>query len=158
MKEHNFNRSKLADIMTFDEAVMLEKLYMDSQKNFPYPIPFNKLYSLVKTKSNLTTRVIVDFMKWMPKCNARRINTTGIPQINKRTKKVTGWIPSGAEKGVSDIIGSINGRIVNIEVKDKDQQLDSQIAYQKRVEDAGEIYIIVHNFTEFYYKFKQLNQ
>lgn len=37
MKEHHFKISKLSEIMTFDEAVMLSKLYADSC-GFPYPI------------------------------------------------------------------------------------------------------------------------
>lgn len=141
--------------MTWDEYQMVEFMYSDHYSSrFPYPIPFSKCYRNVKTRSNLVTSLIVDFMKLHPKANARRINTTGIPIIDKRTRKVKEWIPGNAEKGTSDIIGSINGRIINIEVKDKDKQLDSQIAYQKRVEAAGEIYIIVHSFSEFYEHFK----
>lgn len=161
MKQHNFNRSKLSQVMTYSEFNLLDALH---HKDFtgkhptnPYPPRFEHRYKLVKTKANLVTRVINDFLNWMPQCKANRINTMGIPSVKQEGRiKSISWRPSGMEPGISDIIGSIKGRMVNIEVKNKDKQSEYQKKYQKKCEDAGEIYLLVHSFTEFYNHFKTL--
>lgn len=147
--------------MTYSEFNLLDALhdrdFKEKHPTNPYPPKFQDRYKLTKTKANRTTRAINDFLNWMPKCKARRINTMGIPSVKKEGRiKSFSWRPSEAEKGTSDIIASIKGRIINIEVKDKDKQSENQKKYQANVEEAGEIYILVRSFTDFYEHFKTL--
>jgi hypothetical protein len=60
------------------------------------------------------------------------------------------WIPTSGMKGTADISATINGRSVKIEIKMKDKQSEVQREYQRRIEAAGGIYLIVRSFAEFY--------
>ncbi len=87
---------------------------------------------------------------------AERINSMG-RQIT--TKGVTKMIPGSSTKGTADISATIKGRSVKIEVKcaatgDR-YQSDDQKAYQKAVESAGGVYIIVRDFESFYNWYNQ---
>ena len=75
------------------------------------------------------------------------------------TKGVTKMIPGSSTKGTADISATIKGRSVKIEVKcaatgDR-YQSDDQKAYQKAVESAGGVYIIVRDFESFYNWYNQ---
>ena len=59
------------------------------------------------------------------------------------------WIPTSGMKGTADISATINGRSVKIEIKMKDKQSEVQREYQRRIEAAGGIYLIVRSFAEF---------
>ncbi len=52
-------------------------------------------------------------------------------------------------KGTADISATINGRSVKIEIKMKDKQSEVQREYQRRIEAAGGVYLIVRSFAEF---------
>ena len=63
--------------------------------------------------------------------------------------------PSTVQNGTSDVVSIIDGRAVSIELKrvyknGKDRQSDVQKVYQKEVEDAGGLYVIVESFEHFY--------
>ena len=60
------------------------------------------------------------------------------------------WRPSGTTKGSADISAIIRGQSVKIEVKiGHDRQSDAQRDYQASVEQAGGMYYIARNFTDF---------
>ncbi len=66
------------------------------------------------------------------------------------TKQLPGkWTPGQSTKGTADISATIRGRSVKIEIKQKDKQSEAQKQYQKAIENAGGVYIIVRNFDDF---------
>ena len=110
--------------------------------------------------SNGLTRCIIDFIR-LNGGQAERINTTGVPIDRRRqVTDVLGhsrtignieWRTGGGTVGSADISATIRGRSVKIEVKiGKDKQSEAQRQYQQQVEQAGGIYYIARNFTDFH--------
>ena len=110
------------------------------------------------TDANGLTRCVIDFLN-LSGHMAERINCTGRYMDRSQTfEDVTGkvrtigtgqWIPTSGMKGTADISATINGRSVKIEIKMKDKQSEVQREYQRRIEAAGGIYLIVRSFAEF---------
>ena len=108
--------------------------------------------------ANSLTRCVIDFLNLSGHL-AERINCTGRYMDRSQTfEDVTGkvrtigtgqWIPTSGMKGTADISATINGRSVKIEIKMKDKQSEVQREYQRRIEAAGGIYLIVRSFAEF---------
>ena len=67
------------------------------------------------------------------------------------------YIPGGSTKGVADLIATVYGLKWDIEVKFSkgDKQRDTQIEYQKTVENAGGFYSIVKTFQDFIEKYEE---
>jgi hypothetical protein len=66
------------------------------------------------------------------------------------TKQLPGkWTPGQSTKGTADISATIRGRSVKIEIKQNDKQSEAQKQYQKAIENAGGVYIIVRDFDSF---------
>ncbi len=109
--------------------------------------------------ANGLTKCIIDFVRFNGG-QAERINTMGIPRDKRQTvtdvlgrSQVIGsieWRTSETTKGSADISATIRGRSVKIEVKiGRDRQSDAQRKYQASVEQAGGLYYIARNFTDF---------
>ena len=129
--------------------------------NFPkYAIPKPK-YS--DRSSNELTKCVIDWIE-LNGYQAERINSMG-RQIDKRktvtdvlgNKRTVGsvtWTKGSGQVGTSDISATIRGRSIKIEVKCKatgdNYQSKGQMAYQKKIEQAGGLYIIVRTFEDFY--------
>lgn len=136
--------------------------------NFLYPI---KTVYTDKTSNGLT-KCVIDYIK-LRGYHAERINSTGGLKDNRTTSKdVLGnirtvgsieWIKSTTQAGTADVSATIQGRSVKIEIKCKATgdryQSQAQIEYQKQIENAGGIYIVVRTFDDFYSWFnaKKLN-
>ena len=149
------------NIYTKPQSVkILEKMAAGVQQakypNFPYPI--KAMYR--DDTANGLTKCIIDFLR-LNGCQAERINTMGRPIDERRSvKDVTGhqrqigsirWVHATTTNGSADISAIINGRSVKIEVKiGRDKQSDAQRQYQHDIEKAGGVYLLIHNFTEFY--------
>ena len=59
-------------------------------------------------------------------------------------------IPSSMQVGTADISATVNGRSIKLEIKvGHDKQSAAQRRYQKQIEAAGGIYLIVRNFEDF---------
>lgn len=149
---------------TKSEAVKhLEILAFEKQQkqypNFPYPI--KPKYTDANT--NALTKCVIDYIK-LRGFHAERINSTGAI-IDKRTTStdVLGnirtvgsveWIKSTTQSGTADISATIQGRSVKIEIKCKETgdnyQSEAQKEYQKQIENAGGVYLIVRTFEDFY--------
>lgn len=110
--------------------------------------------------ANGLTKCIIAYIQYKGG-QAERINTTGIPvdtrqqatDILGRTRTIGSveWRPSGSTVGSADISATIGGRSVKIEVKiGRDRQSQAQRQYQAAVEQAGGIYYIARNFTDFW--------
>jgi len=155
MKQHHFNRSKLAKLMTFDDYLEIEKAYLEYVQ-ITYPnYPENRITDVSdrlkgSRPSNTLQNCIVRYLLWTGN-QAEQINTTGT------YRKGIGWTPSGSTKGSADISATVKGRSVKIEVKiGRDVQSEAQQKYQNNIERAGGIYWIVKTFTEFLIKYKTL--
>ena len=108
--------------------------------------------------ANALTKCVIDFLN-LSGHMAERINCTGRYMDRSQTfEDVTGkvrtigtgqWIPTSGMKGTADISATINGRSVKIEIKMKDKQSEVQREYQRRIEAAGGVYLIVRSFGEF---------
>lgn len=115
--------------------------------------------------ANGLTKCVIDFLR-LSGCQAERINCTGRHIDNTEVvENVLGdrrrigsvkWLPTSGQKGTADISATINGRSVKIEVKMRDRQSADQKAYQKAVESAGGVYLIVRSFAEFYELYKDM--
>lgn len=85
--------------------------------------------------------------------SARRINTTGIFR-----EELQQYTRSGMEPGFSDIIACIAGMYVAIEVKFKrDRMRTGQQIFQKEVEQAGGIYVVIKTWEQWQEWYKELN-
>lgn len=109
--------------------------------------------------ANSLTKCVVDFIR-LKGGQAERINTTG--RLVDKTKTFTDvvgrtrtigretWIPTSGQKGSADISATIGGRAVKIEIKaGKDRQSEAQKEYQRQIEAAGGIYLLIRNFEQF---------
>ncbi len=113
--------------------------------------------------SNGLTKAVIDFIE-LNGYQAERISATG-RQLDKRktytdvlgnTRTIGSvkWIKGSTQVGAADISATIKGRSVKIEIKCKATgdryQSQGQIDYQKKIEQAGGVYIIVRTFEDFY--------
>jgi hypothetical protein len=148
----------------------LEQLAFERQKqkhpNFPFPI--KPTYS--DNTTNGLTKCVIDYITFRG-FHAERINSTGAVKDNRTTSTdVLGnvrtigsvqWIKSNTQTGTADVSATIQGRTVKIEIKCKatgdNQQSEAQKEYQKQIENAGGIYLIVRTFEDFYNWFNRKN-
>ena len=108
--------------------------------------------------ANSLTKAIIDYLR-LKGWQAERISITGryidqsttyIDVLNHTRRIGSGkWIPATGQRGSADISATIAGRSVKIEVKMKDRQTEAQREYQRQVESAGGIYLIVRSWKEF---------
>lgn len=142
-------------------TILRKMIFEDNKKRYP-EMPEGWIPDVpIKTSgANNVTKAVIKFLK-LSGHQAERINTMGrrIDQTQTYTdvlgyKRQIGsvkWIKGTGTKGSADISATIDGRSVKIEVKwGKDRQSAEQKEYQRQVEKAGGIYIIVHTFDEFY--------
>lgn len=138
----------------------------DNQRRHPH----TPVHYLAKSKyrddtANGLTKCIIDYIR-LNGGQAERVNTMGIPKDTRqtvtdvlgRTYTIGGinWRPGGSTNGSADISATIEGRSVKIEVKiGRDEQSEAQKEYQRRIEAAGGLYYIAHDFTDFYSWYSQ---
>lgn len=133
--------------------------FKKSKKDTPsvpeYAIPKPKYTD--KTSNGLT-KCVIDMITFCG-YQAERINSTG-RALDQRQKSSLGtigdvkWIKGSSKNGTADISATIKGRSVKIEIKCRASgdryQSKAQQTYQKEVEAAGGIYIVVRDFEWFY--------
>ena len=116
--------------------------------------------------ANGLTKCVIDFIR-LSGFQAERISCTGRRQDNTQIiedvldrHRVIGsvaWIPTSGQRGTADVSATIRGRSVKLEIKaGKDKQRPDQVEYKRQIEAAGGIYLLIHNFTEFFEWFNQL--
>lgn len=113
--------------------------------------------------SNGLTKCVIDYIQ-LRGFQAERINSMGMQIDNRNTStdilgnsRIIGsrkWIKSSGRTGTADISATIQGRSVKIEIKceatgDK-YQSEAQRLYQRQIENAGGVYLIVRTFNDFY--------
>lgn len=113
--------------------------------------------------SNGLTKCVIDWIE-LHSYQAERINSMGrqidnrkmVTDVlgNKRTVGSVKWTKGSGQIGSADISATIKGRSIKIEIKCKatrdNYQSQAQKDYQKKIEQAGGIYIIVRTFEDFY--------
>jgi len=150
--------------LTKSEAIKsLEQLALEIKKqkypNFPFPI--KQKYS--DNTTNGLTKCVIDYITFRG-YHAERINSTGAIKDNRTTSTdVLGnvrtigsvqWIKGNTQSGTADISATIQGRSIKIEIKCKatgdNIQSEVQKVYQKQIETAGGVYLIIKTFEDFY--------
>jgi hypothetical protein len=132
-----------------DAIKRLENFAFKKQKeihpNFPYPIkPTYK-----DSTTNTLTKCVFDAIE-LTGGFVERVNSMG----NKiETNKGIKWVKGSSKKGTADLHCIIKAKSVMIEIKckyTKDFQSEAQKEYQKQIEQAGGVYLIVRDFKDFY--------
>ena len=96
--------------------------------------------------ANSLTVCVVDYLNFMQH-HAERVAVTGIPTI--RNGKIE-WRRSHMNRGTSDVHSIIASRACMLEIKHgADEMSSEQKEYQKKVEAAGGVYIVVRTFEDF---------
>lgn len=158
MKEHHFNRSKLAELIEYKDFVIMSDAYENEHsllKNYNAEITLNKRLSNSKG-ANLLTRLVILKLKQLG-CFAERTGNIGTYRQGKRYTALNGfkirekgmYVKGQGTNGTSDIKAIIEGRFIAIEIKyKKDRMSKAQIKYKKQVERAGGIYLIVSHMND----------
>lgn len=150
-----------------DSVKLLEQIALaDLKRRHPsFPYPSKPKYR--DDTANGLTKCVID-MVTLNGFQAERINSTGRVLL-KQSKSISifdisrnvnrgKWIKGSSTNGTADISATIKGRSVKIEIKCKatgdHYQSADQKRYQKDVERAGGVYIIVRDFDSFLEWFK----
>lgn len=131
----------------------LKRLAMEATKQRCPSIPDRLITcrNYTDKTANGLSQMVIDFIR-LKGGQAERIAVTGrhIRQADGSTK----WIKSSMTIGTADISATIRGRSVKIEIKcaatGDNKQSEAQQRYQKEVEQAGGIYLIVRTFVGFW--------
>jgi hypothetical protein len=110
--------------------------------------------------ANSLTRCIVDYIR-LTGGQAERIAVTGryidnsriVTNVIGQSRRIGSgrWIKPSMQAGTADISATIAGRSVKVEIKvGRDKQSHKQKEFQKQVEQAGGIYLLIHSFDEFF--------
>ncbi|MNE44095.1 hypothetical protein D3C80_1383060 [compost metagenome] len=141
----------------------LEGIALDKLKNRYPSNPYYPKVTYTDATTNGLTKCVIDYVNFLG-YQAERINSTGAIKDGRKTSTdVLGnirtigsiqWIKGNGKTGTADISATIKGRSIKIEIKCEatgdNYQSTGQIEYQKQIERAGGIYIIVRSFTQFY--------
>ena len=144
MKEAHFNRSRFAEVISWENFQILEERVLSSQK-IPYPLSVNNYFSGSKG-ANLLTSLILFWMK-SDEVFCYRNNTQG---ISRKVGNQVKFVPNKGMRGSADIYSMIGGVVTWIEVKyRKDRQNDAQKKFQFEIERSGGRYWLIRTFDEF---------
>lgn len=146
-----------------DSLKILEKIALDKLKERYPNNPYYPKATYTDATTNGLTKCVIDYVNFLG-YQAERINSTGAIKDGRKTSsdvlgniRIIGsvhWIKGSGKTGTSDISATIKGRSIKIEIKCEatgdNYQSIGQIEYQKQIERAGGVYIVVRNFTQFY--------
>lgn len=134
--------------------------YQKQKEKYPsFPYPTRPIYK--DNTANGLTRCVIHHIEFCG-FQAERVNSMGRP-VNTQKETALGsvggvkWIKGTSTNGTSDIHSVIKGKAVKIEIKckaTKDKQSQDQKNYQKEIEKAGGIYLIVRDYDSFYEWYK----
>ena len=121
----------------------------------PHALPTFKLST--KNPERQIKQKIQKYLKWIG------YECAIIDSAAHYSKDAGMYIKSETTVGTSDLIACIDGRYVAIEVKriydtGRDRQSEHQKKFQKRVEGAGGLYMIVSDFMNFYNKLNTIKK
>lgn len=155
VKKTRYSKSQSVLIL---EQLSFQKL-RERYPNNPYH-PKQK-YTDFTTKG--LSKCVIDYSTFLG-YHAKRVNITSAIRDNRKTltdvlgrKRTVGtvqWIKGNTKADTTYVSAVINGLNVKIEVKSQytgdNKQSKEQIAYQKEIQAAGGIYLIVTSFQDFY--------
>lgn len=125
----------------------LERQYHEAKK-LKYPKAPKEYLVYTKFRDDKTNDLTKCVMAYT------RLQGYFIERINSSGRFINGkWIKGTGTNGTADLSAIINGKSVKIEIKckaTKDRQSEAQKKYQKQVEKAGAVYIVVGTFEEFF--------
>ncbi|ARN78675.1 hypothetical protein BST97_12115 [Nonlabens spongiae] len=133
---------KPESLKKFEDFAFKKKV--EANPSFPYPVKTR--YS--DRDTNSLTKCVQDCIE-LTGGFVERVNSTG---MLLKTKDGERWVKGSSRAGTSDLHALIKGVSVKIEIKCKytnDRQSEAQKQYQRDIERAGGIYVIVRDFTEF---------
>lgn len=103
-----------------------------------------------KTANGLTAAIIAHLEYYGH--FAARVNTTGVYDASRGQYRRT-----NARKGMADISAVINGKPVQIEIKaGADRPRADQLQVQREYQQAGGVYLFVHNFSEYVQEYRKI--
>ncbi|WP_154859234.1 hypothetical protein [Cyclobacterium xiamenense] len=164
MKKYQINWDKKSDKQPLKQ--LSERMHEFTYRDRPL-IPVyarNKPKRFQDRTANELTQAIIQFFRLQGGI-AERINSMGRQVDNTKTytDPITGarrsigsveWVRGTSTEGTADISATVFGLSVKVEVKiGNDRQSDAQKQYQKRIEQAGGIYIIARSFDGFLHEF-----
>jgi hypothetical protein len=139
---------------------LTDALLAESKRKYPnLPDHVRTIKPYSDNSANALTKCVIRWIE-LHGGQAERINTMG-RMVDKRKivtdvigrKGMIGsmtYIPTTGTRGSADVSAVISGRSVKLEIKyGKDRQSEAQKKYQKSVENAKGIYIIVRTFDDF---------
>jgi hypothetical protein len=121
-------------------------------KQTEWGVPYEVITQPKVTKEVIDTNRVTDLYKAAGKLlygiEFKRVSAEGKGRFNPKTKKIMYLKSENA--GMADLQGLYKGRLICVEVKRPgEKQLESQVKFQKWVEQGGGIYLLIHSFTEF---------
>ena len=146
----------------------LKQLMIDEHKrkhpNVPYYAP--NVWMTAKPEAKQLKRIVAflnlsgQYGQIMSNRGKRIDNTKIVKDVLGNYKQIGSveYRPSEMRNGTADILATINGQTVWIELKrvyknGKDRQSQAQIEFERDVTAGGAKYVIVKSFEEFYEKF-----
>ena len=151
MKKIEDKKGLFDGVLTDTQAIRLLKDAVKARKQAQYPNVPEYAITIPKYEdrtANGLTRCIIDFLNSQNGCCCFRISNEGILRIDKNGKAFRA--NSSMQNGISDLISSVWGRFVSIEVKvNKDVQSDQQKEFERQIENARGYYVIAKDFKGF---------
>lgn len=143
----------------------LKQLMIEERKrthpNTPYYIP--NVWQTAKPEAKELKRIVAflnlsgHYGQIMTNTGKRIDNTKIVKDVLGNYKQIGSveYRPSTIRNGTADIMATINGQTVWIELKriyknGRDRQSQAQIDFQRDMEAIGAKYVIVHSFEDFY--------
>lgn len=142
-----------------------EPLHLEAMKIKHPSVPEHAIpkFDITGTSTNKLEKSIVAYIMlhgWL----AERIKNTGTARVqtmkmaNGYEKKKLTYTKSTGEKGTADILATIDGRKVSIEVKNvktKDRMSDAQRAYKRKTELSGGVYYVARTIEQFMHWYEE---
>lgn len=156
MKQHHFDRSRYARIMSYDSFVRLDGLVQSTQ-TFPEncKIPTSKFFNGTKPANLLTTIAVF----WIKRSGGHAYRNTSTGSVRKQRDGSYKLTPNKSMKGSADIMATINGRTVAIEVKiGRDKMSEHQIKFRDQITAAGGSYFVIKSFDDLLAELETIKQ
>ena len=151
MKKTDEKGGMFTNELTDNQAIKLLKEAVKARKQAQFPTvpPYAITTPNYEDRTaNGLTRCIIDFLNSQDGCRCFRISNEGVMRTNENGKSFR--VQSSMQNGISDLVSSVWGRFVSIEIKiGNDRQSEAQKEYQSQIENARGYYVIVRDFKGF---------
>ncbi len=122
------------------EDMVFDFHYRDST----LPQQYRMKFRFRDDSANGLTTCVIQYLK-IKGAFVTRLNSTGIYRVDLKK-----YVPNTQKRGLGDILATIKGIPLQIEVKiGKDRMSSAQLKVKDEFERSGGIYFVAHNFTDF---------